>query len=111
MAAHKMFCVSRSTIDDWLLLRASTGSVHAKSGYQKGRTRALGEATTFEAFAVRHAHKTREQMAGAWKDETGQQVSRNTFCVALRQLGWTHKKRVGFMPSETNTSATSSRAP
>lgn len=105
MAAHKTFLVARSTVDDWLALRAATGSVQAKRGYQKGRARVLGEGATFESFAVRHAHKTLEQMAQAWKDETGQQVSRSTFSVALRQLGWTHKKRVGFTPSETSRSA------
>jgi len=34
MTAHKTFCVSRSTIDHWIALRARTGSVGANTTYR-----------------------------------------------------------------------------
>jgi len=59
----------------------------------------------FEAFATRHCGSTLGQMAEAWQQETGQSLSRNTFSLALRGLGWTRKKRASSTPSATRQSA------
>ncbi len=92
MQAHRTFGVSRSTVDDWLRLRAQHGHVRATS---KERTRrgALSDLEVFGAFAARHQGATLGQMANAWQQEQGQQLSRNTFSLALKALGWTRKKR------------------
>ena len=99
MAAHKTFRVSRSTIDDWMKLRLATGAVSAKTRRARIGARAIQDMKAFESFAWRHQGATLTQMASCWEQETGQKLSRNTFSVMLRRLGWTHKKRVGFMPS------------
>jgi transposase len=93
MAAHKTFGISRSTIDDWLLLREQTGSVQANTTYQRNKPPALQDKPQIHAFFKRHQHSTQEQMALAWQEETGQRLAVMTFCKALRRLGYTRKKR------------------
>lgn len=92
MQAHRTYGVSRSTLDDWLRLRDEQGHVRDKP---RTRTRwgALSDQELFGEFAARHRGATLEQMAQAWQQEQGQQLSRNTFSLALKALGWTRKKR------------------
>ena len=95
MQAHKTFQISRSTMDDWLKLRAQTGSVQAVKAPQQRRSgRGLGSHKGFAAFAQRHPHSTLEQMRQAWQQETQQSLSIMSFSRALRQQGYTRKKRV-----------------
>jgi transposase len=100
MQAHKTFHVSRSTMDDWLSLRAEQGHVRdAPPRHKKGG--ALGDVKLFGAFASKHQGATLKQMAAAWEQETGQHLSINTFSIALERLRWTHKKSRSSTPSET----------
>lgn len=91
--AHQTFGISRSTIDDWLRQREQVGHVRALPGARRGKEPALGDLQEFEVFARRHKDATLEQMSQAWKDETGDKLSRNTFSLALKKLGWTRKKK------------------
>ncbi len=104
MRAHRSFGVSRSTIDDWLLLREQTGGLTAKS-YRHGPAPAIADLAAFERFARRHRGATLAQMAKAWHQETGQQLSLMPFSHALRRLGWTRKKRVFVTKSGARVSA------
>ena len=92
MQAHRTFGVSRSTLDDWLRLRAQQGHVRDKP---RARTRrgALSDLAVFGEFAARHQGAALGQMANVWQYEKGQPLSRNTFSLALKALGWTRKKR------------------
>lgn len=92
MQAHKTFKISRSTIDDWLRLRAQTGSVHAAAP-KRQPGRGLGAQEGFSAFAERHQHSTLEHMRLAWQQETQQSWSIMSFSRALRQRSYTRKKR------------------
>lgn len=91
LQAHKTFKISRSTSDDWLRLRAQTGSVHAPTP-ERRRGRGLGAQAGFHAFAERHQHSTLEQMRLAWQHETQQRWSSMSFARALRQRGYTRNK-------------------
>ena len=93
MKAHQTYRVSRSTIDDWLRLRAEQGHVQVKAPQHTKAGGALGDTELFSAFAARHSGATLQQMAQAWQRETGQELSINTFSLALKRLGWTRKKR------------------
>jgi transposase len=102
MEAHRVYRVSRTTIDDWIGLRQQTGGLKVLSRRASTKARALsGE--VFVQFAQHHAGKTLTlgQMALAWEQEQGQKLSLMTFSVALRRQGnvapkgWTRKKRVG----------------
>lgn len=91
MQAHQTFQISRSTIDDWLRLRAQTGSVQAPQ--PRRNRRGLGAQEGFAAFAQRHGHRTLQQMQQAWQQERQQSLSTMSFSRALRQRGYTRKKR------------------
>ena len=93
MAAHKTFGVSRSTIDDWIELRARTGSVAANTSYRRGKAPGVSE-EEFRAFALAHSGCTLEQMSGAWHEQKGQKRSTKYFSRGLARIGWTRKKRV-----------------
>jgi transposase len=95
MTAHQTFRVARSTIDDWLQLRAQTGSVEVVSPVRRGPPPAISDLVAFEEFATRHRDKTLAGMQEAWQQERGQRLSDNTFSLALRRIGWTRKKSVG----------------
>ena len=91
MNAHKTFQVSRSTIDDWVKLRATTGALHAKTRRGCIGKRAVQDMAHFEAFAVRHRHATLGQMRRAWQEEVGQVLSEQTFSTMLSppcSLAW-----------------------
>ncbi len=109
MEAHRVYRVSRSTIDDWVALRAQTGTLKVLSRRKSKAPALSGE--DFGEFAGRHAGKTLAQMALEWEHEQGQQLSQMSFSVALRRAGnvvpkgLTRKKRVGATASDVKTSA------
>ena len=47
---HQTFGVSRSTIDDWLKLRAETGVVKAKTDYYRGRAPMVTDTPSYGRF-------------------------------------------------------------
>jgi transposase len=99
MKAHHTFRVARSTIDDWLQLRAQTGSVAVVPPVRRGPSAAIQDLVIFEEFATRHRSKTLAGMQAAWEQERGQRLSDNTFSLALRRIGWTRKKSAGSIVS------------
>lgn len=101
MEAHRVYRVSRSTLDDWLSLREQTGAVTPLPRRAPVKQRVLsGE--VFAEFAQRHAGQTLRQMALAWEAEQGQRLSLMAFSRALRRRGnvaakgWTRKKELGL---------------
>lgn len=105
MNAHKTFGISRSTIDDWLVLREQTGTVKANTTYRRRPVPTLHDKPEVHDFIKRHQHSTQAQMALAWQEKTGQCLSAMTFCNALRRLGYTRKKRVTFTASAKKNNA------
>jgi transposase len=109
MAAHRMYRVSRSTIDHWLGLRDQTGALRPLPPRQSKTPVLSGE--VFAEFARRHAGHKLEQMAQAWEKEQGQKVSVMSFSRALGRVGnvapkgWTRKKRVGVTVSAVKKNA------
>lgn len=96
-AAHRLFHVSRSTIDRWLSLREQTGSVSPPAMRCGGISWLQGE--VFEEFVQRHGHSTLGEMSQAWEQQTGVSLTAMSFSRALNRLGWTRKKRVGVTRS------------
>jgi len=106
MTAHRTFHISRSTLDHWLALREQTGSL-APRVMRSSRTRQL-QGAAFEEFVRDHAHATLGEMAQAWHERTGVRLTEMSFSHALKDFGWTRKKRVGAFKSATKWHARSS---
>jgi len=105
-AAHRVFHVSRSTIDKWLCLREQTGSVSPRAMRCGGTSSLPGE--VFEEFVRGQTHATLGEMAQAWQQQRGVSLTAMSFSRALNGLGWTRKKRVGVTKSATKRRARSS---
>jgi transposase len=89
---HRTFGVSRSAIDDWLKLRATTGGVTAKTTYYRGRRPMLVDSPALRTFIAEHQGNTLAQLSQAWSQEQGQQVSVKRFIKPFS--GWaTHVKK------------------
>jgi transposase len=74
MAAHTMVRISRSTIDDWLALRAAQGHVRPKEFVQRGPQPGIADLAAFKVFALRHSGSTLEHMSRAWAQATGRRL-------------------------------------
>lgn len=105
-AAHRVFHVSRSTIDEWLCLREQTGSVSPRAMRCEGTSSLRGK--VFETFVRDHAHATLGEMAQVWQQQTGVSLTAMSFSRALHRLGWSRKKRVGVTRSATRRHGRSS---
>ncbi len=106
MAAHRLFGISRSTLDDWLQLRERTGRV-AATVYRRGRLPALNDAQALAAFVQAQPDRTLAEMAQAWHQAGGPKVSADTFSRSLRRLGYTRKKRASSSRSGVRSNASS----
>ena len=107
LSVHRTLGVSRSTIDDWLALRKQTGAVVPKVPAWPSRS-AITDWAAFESFAKSNSGATLGQMAVLWEAQTGRKLSRNTFSLALRRIGWTRKKRAFSTSNATLSSEPSS---
>ncbi len=107
MVVHRLFGISRSTLDDWLLLRDRQGHV-APLPRKERAGRGFFDALVFEAFALGHKEATLRGMQEAWESEHEQRLSEKTFSNWLVKLGWTRKKRASSTLSDTKTNAGSS---
>lgn len=97
----RMFNVSRAAIDRWLKRREQTGNVRAASGYQRGHSHRIVDWQAFRRFAQTHGDKTQAEMAALWSAD----MSERTLSRALKQIGFTRKKRLtatanGMLPNE-----------
>ena len=63
---HRQFKVSRSTVDDWLKLRAATGKVEATTDYRRGPASALADSSELRAFTETHKGNTLGELTDAW---------------------------------------------
>ncbi len=105
MAVHRTFRISRSTIDDWVAVRATPGHVRPHAPARRGPPPAIADLKAFTAFMHQHNDGTLAQLAQAWKQATGRQLRRNPLWLALRRMGWTRKKRALPTPRETTPNA------
>lgn len=94
--ASETFGVHRDTITAWVARKEATGDVHAKAGYQRGRSQKIPDLQQFKTFVVAQGEATVEELAVAWGE-----VGRMTIWRQLQELGYTHKKRPSGMPNET----------
>lgn len=94
--AHQTFKVSRSTIDDWLKLRAETGSIEAKKDYRRGPKPAIEDTEETRLFFETYQHKTLLQLCALWLKQYGVSLSDVTMSKTLKRFGYTRKKKLSL---------------
>lgn len=90
----KKFTVSKRVIYEWLELRKETGSLAAKSGYQKGHSHKIKDWDQFKIFAEANKQDSAIQMAIEWEKLTGIPISHDVITRGLKKIGFTSKKKL-----------------
>ncbi len=89
----KLFGVSRATIKRYLKQRRETGHLYRKPipgrPSKKGTSLQAGVVAQLET----HADATLEMHCDLWEQTSGVRVSTSTMSRAIRQVGWTRKKK------------------
>ncbi len=98
---HKTFQISRTSLDDWLKLRETTGKLNDAS-YCHGPKPTIAQTVENQAFFEEHEHKTLAQLCDLWFNKTGERVSDVTMSKTLKRLGYTRKKSPTVIKSEMN---------
>jgi transposase len=86
--ASELFNISRNTINLWFQRRAETGDVKAKPRSRAGQGQKITDWPKFREFVKEHGDKTQAEMAELWGD-----ISERTISRALKQIGFTRKKK------------------
>lgn len=103
--AKEVFKVSRRVIYEWLELRRVTGSLVAKTGFQRGHSHKITDWKQFEDFAYANQQCTSPQMIIKWEDLTGVKVSRSVILRSLKKIGFSSKKKPLTILKQTNQNA------
>ena len=85
----RMLNISRNTLDLWLKREEQTGECQAITQYQQGCRHKISDWERFREFVQQHGDKTQGQMASLWGDNVTQQ----NISDALRQIGFSRKKK------------------
>jgi transposase len=91
----QLYQISRKTLYSWLERYQKQGNLEPITGFQKGHSHLIKDLEAFRCYVDDHPDQTQEEMAAAF------QVSRATIGRALKKIGYSRKKRVLFMKSET----------
>ena len=85
----RMLNISRNTLDLWLKREEQEGDCQAIIGYQQGSRHKITDWQKFREFVQQHGDKTQAQLAKLWGDNVTQQ----NISDALRQIGFSRKKK------------------
>ena len=98
--ASEFFGISRNTIHQWFQLKAATGDVKPKPVEHRGHSHKITDWENFRAFVAANDDKRQTEMAQLWQDD----LSERTISRALKQIGFTRKKKLMAIESEMNKS-------
>lgn len=92
--AARVFNVARRTIYDWKNLQKQTGSLKAKTGYQKGHSHKIKDWEMFRRFVEANKQYQGPRMIEELEKQTGIKVSDPVLYRALKKIGYTSKKNL-----------------
>ena len=99
----QMLNISRNTLDLWLKRKEIVGNYRAITAYQQGCRHKITDWQKFREFVQAHGDLTQAQLAQLWGDNVTQQ----NISDALRQIGFTRKKRLTGIENAMTSSAKS----
>lgn len=92
----KTFNVHIDTIASWVKLRLETGSITAKTGYQKGHNHKIIDWDEFEKFAKANELCSGEEMAQKWRELKNITMGVDVIYDGLAKIDYTYKKNVSL---------------
>jgi len=87
--SSRVFSISRSVIYDWKKLKASTGSLKAKEGYQAGYNHKIQNTEEFRQCVEKNSGLTLRELI----KKSGIEMSLNTCSRQLKKAGYYKKKK------------------
>jgi transposase len=97
--ASELFDISRNTIDLWFKRRDETGDIEVKTRASTSQQPKISDWEKFREFVKEHEDKTQAEMAELWGNISQRSISR-----ALKQIGFTRKKKLMVIGSEMKKS-------
>lgn len=98
--ASQLFDISRNTINLWFKRRDKTGDIKVKARASSSQQPKIRDWEKFREFVKEHEDKTQAEMAELWGNISQRLISR-----ALKQIGFTRKKKLTVIESEMRKSA------
>ena len=98
--ASELFGISRNTINLWFKRRDETGDIKVKVRASSSQQVKISNWEKFREFVKEHGDKTQAEMAELWGNISQRSISR-----ALKQIGFTRKKKLMVIGSEMKKSA------
>ena len=89
----EIYKIARTTLDHWIALEENTGSLQQPALVNVGRPRAIKDIPAFESFVKRTSFTQAKDLVPLFSQEFGYSVDYPVILRALKQMGWTLKKR------------------
>ena len=93
--ASQLFDISRNTINLWFKRRDKTGDVKVKIRASSSQQPKISDWEKFREFVKEHGDKTQAEMVELWGNISQRSISR-----ALKQIGFTRKKKLMVIGNE-----------
>ena len=104
--ASQLFGISRNTINLWFERREETGDITVKARASSSQKPKISDWEKFREFVKEHEDKTQAEMAELWGNISQRSISR-----ALKQIGFTRKKKLMVIGNEMKKNAMSFAQP
>ena len=102
--ASQLFDISRNTINLWFKRRDKTGDVKVKIRASSSQQPKISDWEKFREFVNTNSDKTQGEMAQLWGDISERSIGR-----ALKQIGFTRKKKLTATAKEMRKSERNSK--
>ena len=89
----KTFKISRTTLDDWILLQNTTGELKQPK-INAGRPTKIKDIDAFKHFLENTEFSQVKDLVPLFEQRFGYPISYSSLLKAMHRLGWTRKKRV-----------------
>lgn len=90
----ELFHISRTTLDDWILLEQQTGQLKQLKPQNTGRPSLIQDMPAFKTFVEKTQFSQAKDLVLLFEIHFGYAVGYHVILKALYKLGWTRKKRV-----------------
>ena len=101
------FNIARTTLDNWIRLRAETGSLEQQA-WGRGRKHTIKDWDAFRTFVEQASFDTITQLVPLYEQHFGKPIDYERLRLSVQRLGLTHKKRVSRTAKPTTSANVSS---
>lgn len=86
------FNIARTTLDDWIKLKAETGSLEQQP-WQRGPKPLIKDLNAFKVFVEQASFKTITQLVPLYEQYFGEPIEYERLRRAMHKIGWKRKNK------------------